>query len=189
MKKLSLSIMELLGLSLGVGRDYYRDFFQDCGYIMRTNYYPRCPEPELTQGTGPHSDTVALTILQQEEALEGLEVFTGGVWQSILPVPGSLVVNIGDTFMVLLCSSFYCNLYSVFFLYSKKILCILFSGTKFILYKVQTYKSRKEPSICPIIEHKSFFIVDVKNTQMHLSGNDEWDLQELCAQGGSESAL
>ena len=101
MKKLTLSIMELLGLSLDVGKDYYRDFFQDCGYIMRCNYYPRCPEPELTQGTGAHSDTVALTILQQEE-VEGLEVFTGGAWQSILPVPGSLIINIRDTFMVLL---------------------------------------------------------------------------------------
>ncbi|KAF3320755.1 gibberellin 20 oxidase 2-like protein [Carex littledalei] len=100
MKKLTLSIMELLGLSLDVGKDYYREFFQDCGYIMRCNYYPRCPEPELTQGTGAHSDTVALTILQQEE-VEGLEVFTGGAWQSILPVPGSLVVNIGDTFMAM----------------------------------------------------------------------------------------
>ncbi|KAF3334179.1 gibberellin 20 oxidase 2-like protein [Carex littledalei] len=76
MKKLSLSIMELLGLSLDVGRDYYRDFFQDCGSIMRCNYYPRCPEPELTLGTGPHSDTVALTILQQEEAM------TNGMYKS-----------------------------------------------------------------------------------------------------------
>lgn len=113
MNKLTMSIMELLGVSLGVGKDHYRDFFQDCGYIMRLNYYPRCPEPELTQGTGPHSDTVALTILQQEE-VEGLEVFTGGSWQSILPVPGSLVINIGDTFMVQLFSSFY----AIYILYS-----------------------------------------------------------------------
>jgi gibberellin-44 dioxygenase len=99
MKKLTLSIMELLGPSLGIGKDYYRDFFQDCEYITRCNYYPRCPQPELTQGTGPHTDPIALTILHQEEE-EGLEVFTGGKWQSVPPVPGAFVVNIGDTFMV-----------------------------------------------------------------------------------------
>jgi gibberellin-44 dioxygenase len=67
MKKLTLSIMELLGPSLGIGKDYYRDFFQDCEYITRCNYYPCCTQPELTQGTGPHTDPVALTIPHQEE--------------------------------------------------------------------------------------------------------------------------
>ncbi|KAJ4821473.1 Gibberellin 20 oxidase 2 [Rhynchospora pubera] len=101
MKNLTLSIMELLGLSLGIGKDYYRDFFQDCDHITRCNYYPPCPQPELTQGTGPHSDPVALTILHQQDKEEGLEVFTGGKWQSLPPVPGALVVNIGDTFMAM----------------------------------------------------------------------------------------
>ncbi|KAJ3671650.1 hypothetical protein LUZ60_007729 [Juncus effusus] len=100
MMKLTSSILELLGLSLGVEKGYYKDFFMDCGYIMRCNYYPRCPQPELTQGTGQHRDPVAITILRQE-AVEGLEVFSDGTWQSVPPVPCSFVVNIGDTFMAL----------------------------------------------------------------------------------------
>ncbi|URD79454.1 gibberellin 20 oxidase [Musa troglodytarum] len=100
MKELSLSIMELLGISLGVGRDYYREFFEDGSSIMRCNNYPPCQEPELTLGTGPHSDPTALTILHQDQ-VAGLQVFAEGNWRSVSPIAGALVINIGDIFMAL----------------------------------------------------------------------------------------
>ena len=99
MKELSLSIMELLGISLGVGREYYRQFFEDGSSIMRCNSYPLCQEPELALGTGPHCDPTALTILLQDQ-VGGLQVFTEGKWQAVRPVRSALVINIGDTFMV-----------------------------------------------------------------------------------------
>lgn len=99
MKELSLTIMELLELSLGVERGYYREFFEDSRSIMRCNYYPPCPEPERTLGTGPHCDPTALTILLQDD-VGGLEVLVDGEWRPVRPVPGALVINIGDTFMV-----------------------------------------------------------------------------------------
>ncbi|KAJ1286528.1 hypothetical protein BS78_03G359300 [Paspalum vaginatum] len=101
MKELSLTIMELLELSLGVEqRGYYRDFFEDSRSIMRCNYYPPCPEPERTLGTGPHCDPTALTILLQDD-VGGLEVLVDGDWRPVRPVPGAMVINIGDTFMAL----------------------------------------------------------------------------------------
>nr|CAB3475013.1 unnamed protein product [Digitaria exilis] len=100
MKALSLTIMELLELSLGVERGYYRDFFEDSRSIMRCNYYPPCPEPERTLGTGPHCDPTALTILLQDH-VGGLEVLVDGDWRPVRPVPGAMVINIGDTFMAL----------------------------------------------------------------------------------------
>ena len=45
MKKLSLTIMEILGVSLGVDRQYYKDFFEDGSSILRCNFYPPCQEP------------------------------------------------------------------------------------------------------------------------------------------------
>ncbi|PNT73324.1 hypothetical protein BRADI_2g57027v3 [Brachypodium distachyon] len=98
MKELSLTIMELLELSLGVERGYYREFFADSSSIMRCNYYPPCPEPERTLGTGPHCDPTALTILLQDD-VGGLEVLVDGDWRPVRPVPGAMVINIGDTFM------------------------------------------------------------------------------------------
>ena len=100
MKALSLTIMELLEVSLGVERGYYRDFFADSRSIMRCNYYPPCPEPERALGTGPHCDPSALTLLLQDGAVDGLQVLVDGEWRPVRPRPGALVVNIGDTFTV-----------------------------------------------------------------------------------------
>ncbi|TVU19443.1 hypothetical protein EJB05_35593 [Eragrostis curvula] len=101
MKEVSLAIMEVLGQSLGVGRSYCRDFFTDGCYTMRCNYYPPCPEPDRTLGTGPHCDPAALTLLLQDDAVDGLQVLVDGEWRPVRPKPGALVVNIGDTFTAL----------------------------------------------------------------------------------------
>ncbi|WOL09663.1 gibberellin 20 oxidase 1-D [Canna indica] len=98
--KLSLEIMEVLGMSLGVGRSHFQEFFRDNDSIMRLNYYPPCQRPELTLGTGPHCDPTSLTILHQDD-VQGLQVFTDGRWRTISPTPNAFVVNIGDTFMAL----------------------------------------------------------------------------------------
>ncbi|KAL5231849.1 hypothetical protein ABZP36_030625 [Zizania latifolia] len=101
MEEVSLAIMAVLGESLGLGSGYYREFFADSSSIMRCNYYPACPEPERTLGTGPHCDPSALTVLLQDGDVDGLQVLVGGSWRPVRPKPGALVVNIGDTFMAL----------------------------------------------------------------------------------------
>ncbi|KAK4804306.1 hypothetical protein SAY86_004123 [Trapa natans] len=100
MSNLSLNIMEILGDSLGVGKDYLREFFQENDSIMRLNYYPPCQQPHLTLGTGPHCDPTSLTILHQSR-VSGLQVLVDGKWHGIRPDPNAFVVNIGDTFMAL----------------------------------------------------------------------------------------
>ncbi|CAH2070431.1 unnamed protein product [Thlaspi arvense] len=100
MSSLSLNIMELLGLSLGVNREYFRGFFEENDSIMRLNHYPLCAQPDLTLGTGPHCDPTSLTILHQDH-VSGLQVLVDNQWRSILPIPNAFVVNIGDTFMAL----------------------------------------------------------------------------------------
>ena len=99
MSKLSLGIMELLGMSLGVGQSHFKEFFEDNDSIMRLNYYPPCQKPDLTLGTGPHCDPTSLTILHQDQ-VGGLQVFVDGEWRLISPNFDAFVVNIGDTFMV-----------------------------------------------------------------------------------------
>ncbi|KAK4489473.1 hypothetical protein RD792_005282 [Penstemon davidsonii] len=100
MSKLSLGIMELLGMSLGVNRDHFKQFFKENESIMRLNYYPPCQKPDQTLGTGPHCDPTSLTILHQD-TVGGLQVFVDDEWQSITPNINAFVVNIGDTFMAL----------------------------------------------------------------------------------------
>ncbi|KAI9114019.1 hypothetical protein K1719_015270 [Acacia pycnantha] len=100
MKELSLIIMELLAISLGMDRFYYRNFFEDGSSLMRCNYYPPCHGSSLTLGTGPHTDPISLTILHQDQ-VGGLEVLSEGKWLAVRPRPDAFVVNIGDTFMAL----------------------------------------------------------------------------------------
>lgn len=100
MEGLALALMELLGMSLGVGRLHLREFFEGGNSIMRLNYYPPCPQPNLTLGTGPHCDPTSLTLLHQDE-VGGLEIFINNKWHSVRPNNDAFVVNIGDTFMAL----------------------------------------------------------------------------------------
>ncbi|TQD87673.1 hypothetical protein C1H46_026761 [Malus baccata] len=100
MNNLSNAIMELLGMSLGVGRNYFKEFFEGNDSIMRLNYYPMCQKPDLTLGTGPHCDPTSLTILHQDQ-VGGLQVFVDDKWHSVTPRLDAFVVNIGDTFMAL----------------------------------------------------------------------------------------
>ncbi|KAL1203677.1 Gibberellin 20 oxidase 4 [Cardamine amara subsp. amara] len=100
MSNLSLKIMEILGISLGIKINHFKEFFEDNESIFRLNYYPKCKQPDVVLGTGPHCDPTSLTILQQDQ-VSGLQVFVDNQWQSIPPNPQALVVNIGDTFMAL----------------------------------------------------------------------------------------
>ncbi|XP_050386100.1 gibberellin 20 oxidase 1-like [Argentina anserina] len=105
MNKLSDGILELLGMSLGVGREYFKEFYEGNDSILRLNYYPMCQNPDLTLGTGPHCDPTSLTILHQDQ-VGGLEVFFDDKWHTVTPVLDSFVINIGDTFMAL-CNGIY----------------------------------------------------------------------------------
>ncbi|KAL6656527.1 hypothetical protein ACP70R_007353 [Stipagrostis hirtigluma subsp. patula] len=63
--------------------------------MLMVNCFPACPEPELTLGMPPHSDYGFLTVLLQDQ-VNGLEVRHADAWLLVDPLPGSLLVNIGD---------------------------------------------------------------------------------------------
>ncbi|CAK9186949.1 unnamed protein product [Ilex paraguariensis] len=71
---------------------------------INLNYYPKCPNPELTIGVGRHSDINTLTILLQDD-IGGLYVRkTDGdtdSWIPVLPISGSLVINVGDALEIM----------------------------------------------------------------------------------------
>ncbi|KAH7422064.1 hypothetical protein KP509_13G088700 [Ceratopteris richardii] len=67
--------------------------------VVRFNYYPPCPQPSLTLGLGAHSDPHLLTLLHQD-LVGGLQICKDGLWMAVRPMPGALVVNIGDALQV-----------------------------------------------------------------------------------------
>ncbi|MBM09082.1 MAG: 2OG-Fe(II) oxygenase [Magnetovibrio sp.] len=57
-------------------------------------YYP--PHHENKYGVGPHTDFGVLTVLYQD-AVGGLEIESlDGTWVTAPPIPGTLLVNVGD---------------------------------------------------------------------------------------------
>ncbi|KAG2311633.1 hypothetical protein Bca4012_026095 [Brassica carinata] len=68
---------------------------------MNVNYYPECPDPKLTVGTGHHCDINTLTLLLQDDILGSLYARYGDKWLHIPPVMGAIVVNIGDMLQIL----------------------------------------------------------------------------------------
>ncbi|KAK4358969.1 hypothetical protein RND71_021198 [Anisodus tanguticus] len=105
--KLVRELLEILFGSLGVTLDEAK-FESLTGLKMENmNFYPSCPNPELTVGVGRHSDMGTLTVLLQD-GIGGLYVLEEGHveegkdgWIEIPPIPGALVINVGDTMQIL----------------------------------------------------------------------------------------
>ncbi|GMJ10007.1 Scopoletin 8- Hydroxylase [Hibiscus trionum] len=75
--------------------------------MVNMNFYPTCPNPELTVGVGRHSDMGTLTILLQDgigglyvKVPEEADMENKGEWVEIPPIPGALVINVGDMLQI-----------------------------------------------------------------------------------------
>ncbi|PNX92337.1 1-aminocyclopropane-1-carboxylate oxidase-like protein [Trifolium pratense] len=95
MMNLGTLLFELLSEALGLSPNHLKDMNCAEGLIALCHYYPPCPEPELTVGTTKHSDNDFLTVLLQDH-IGGLQVLYEDKWIDIKPVPGALIVNVGD---------------------------------------------------------------------------------------------
>lgn len=72
----------------------------DVGACLRVNYYPKCPQPDLTLGLSPHSDPGGLTFLLPDDHVTGLQVRRGSSWVTVKPAMDSFIVNVGDQIQV-----------------------------------------------------------------------------------------
>ncbi|KAK6161341.1 hypothetical protein DH2020_004722 [Rehmannia glutinosa] len=89
-------LLGLLSEALGLKTDHLENMKCSDGHRLHCHYYPACPQPQLAIGTTKHSDAGFLTILQQNQIAIGLQVLHQGQWIDIQPIPGGLVINIGD---------------------------------------------------------------------------------------------
>ncbi|KAL5813227.1 hypothetical protein ACOSQ3_028177 [Xanthoceras sorbifolium] len=107
--KIVRKLMEVLLENLGAKPDDMKIDALIGLKMVNMNFYPTCPDPELTVGVGRHSDLGALTVLLQdgigglfvkvEEDIE--DVAKRGEWVEIPPIDGALVINVGDTLQML----------------------------------------------------------------------------------------
>ncbi|KAF5751635.1 feruloyl CoA ortho-hydroxylase 1 [Tripterygium wilfordii] len=96
-------LLEVLLKSLNVKEiDKPTEYVLMGSLLINLNYYPHCPNPELTAGLGPHADGSTITILLQDD-IGGLDVrgTDGEGWIHVPPVEGALVVNVGDVLQIM----------------------------------------------------------------------------------------
>ncbi|KAF3432129.1 hypothetical protein FNV43_RR26868 [Rhamnella rubrinervis] len=99
-KRLGEKLMGLLSEGLGLSTERLSEMTFLEGRLMAGHYYPYCPQPDLTVGLASHTDPGVLTVLIQDRT-GGLQVKSGGAWVDVKPVPGAVVINVGDLFQII----------------------------------------------------------------------------------------
>ncbi|KAM0950186.1 putative flavanone 3-dioxygenase [Dioscorea sansibarensis] len=100
-RELGFKLLGLISLSLGLEEGCIKEVLGEQEQHMAMNYYPPCPQPDLTYGLPAHTDPNALTILLQDQQVAGLQVLREGKWIAVNPVPNALVINLGDQLQAL----------------------------------------------------------------------------------------
>lgn len=96
---LAEKISEILGQSLGIKSNYFKERCEKGKSSFRMNRYPPCPIASQVYGLIPHTDTDYLTILYQPH-ISGLQLMKSAKWFPVKPNPQALLLNIGDLFQV-----------------------------------------------------------------------------------------
>ncbi|KAI3901840.1 hypothetical protein MKW92_030820 [Papaver armeniacum] len=101
LKNLTMILLGKMAKSLKIDSEEIQVLFNDCTQRMRINCYPSCPKSQQVIGLSPHSDAAALSIVLQLNETEGLEIRKDGKWVPVKPIPGALIVNLGDMIEIL----------------------------------------------------------------------------------------
>ncbi|GMH25111.1 hypothetical protein Nepgr_026954 [Nepenthes gracilis] len=90
-------LLKCLSLGLGLKEHEMKAAVggDDLEYLLKINYYPPCPQPDLVLGVVAHTDMSTLTLLVPNE-VQGLQVSRDGQWYDVKYIPDALIVHIGD---------------------------------------------------------------------------------------------
>lgn len=89
------AVMRGFAMALGEAPDFFEPYLVKPPSQLRLIHYPFNPEAGDAMGIGSHSDYECVTLLRS--TAPGLEVLnSAGQWVDAPPLPGALIINIGD---------------------------------------------------------------------------------------------
>lgn len=98
-ESLAATLMRIFAIGLDLPEDYFADKIDHHFSVLGSNHYPPLSQPPLPGQlrTGEHTDFGSLTILLPTAGPGGLQVrLADGTWTDVQPIPGALIINIGD---------------------------------------------------------------------------------------------
>ncbi|MFI6400110.1 isopenicillin N synthase family dioxygenase [Rhodococcus coprophilus] len=96
LQTVGLRLLRAWAESLGAPAAFFDEVFADPDPLLKIVRYPGHDRSVTDQGVGSHNDVGALTLLYPEPGSTGFQVQRDGEWVEIDPLPGHLLVNIGE---------------------------------------------------------------------------------------------
>ncbi|KAJ7968828.1 2-oxoglutarate (2OG) and Fe(II)-dependent oxygenase superfamily protein [Quillaja saponaria] len=96
LQKLAVKVLDILGRRLKMEMGEMGELFEDGKQSVKITYYPPCTQPELVMGVVAHTDGTGITILNQVNGVNGLELKKDGIWIPVNVLSNALIVNLGD---------------------------------------------------------------------------------------------
>ncbi|MBA0657634.1 hypothetical protein Goklo_009911, partial [Gossypium klotzschianum] len=102
LKQLVDLLFKAMAKSLALEENSFSDQFGDNPVMhVRFNFYPPCTRPDKVLGLKRHSDRSWITVLLQDEQVEGLQFVKDEKWITVPVIPHVLVVKLGDQMQIM----------------------------------------------------------------------------------------
>ncbi|KAJ0979360.1 hypothetical protein J5N97_014834 [Dioscorea zingiberensis] len=95
MAKIARKLFDAVAADLKLESSQLGPYLDESHGTLRVYRYPPCPDLANYYGLEAHTDSSVLSILNQD-SVGGLQILHASQWFHVAPVPGTLIVNLGD---------------------------------------------------------------------------------------------
>lgn len=158
-RDVGFEVLDAISESIGMERDYIRKVTGNNPAINSSlHLYSPCLDGSKTIGLNPHRDIDTLTVLLQDE-ISGLQVLKDDRWVEVKPLPGSLVVNVGEAIQAMTNGKYQSVLHRVENKEKARlsISCFLLPAPKSVIEALPHFITKENPPLHPTCSWETFF--------------------------------